>query len=194
MYLILSNTTVSLHAWTFPVQHLCLSFLSQTVQDINWHLSYQILPTIQTKWAGCVAFAFSKVELVLFNKYFTTVQRRCQTTIYMSKKSCHVHIVSSIHDTEVALIRIFTWKCCHSAGPPLKLSERVVRTVPLQTQAIRDLMTKLNLGLQTGLDADPDNVVAVSTFVYGASHAPMQVWPEAPPHLSFHLPLLPWAV
>ena len=53
------------------------------------------------------------------------------------------------------------------AGPPLKLSERVVRTVPLQTAAIQDLLTKLGIGVQSGLDPDADNVVGVSIFAYG---------------------------
>lgn len=61
-------------------------------------------------------------------------------------------------------------------GPPLKLSERVVRTTPLQTNAVQDLLTKLGLGVQSGLDPDSDNTVAVSTFAFGEAPTPMQVW------------------
>ena len=59
----------------------------------------------------------------------------------------------------------------------MKLSERVVRTVPLQAASIRELLSQLGLGVQTGLDPDADNVVAVATFAYGDPQSPMQVCP-----------------
>ena len=60
-------------------------------------------------------------------------------------------------------------------GPPLKLSERVSRLTSLAVAPIEQLLTGLNLGVQQGLDPDPDNLVAVGTFAYGSLASPMQV-------------------
>lgn len=69
------------------------------------------------------------------------------------------------------------------AGPPLKLSERVVRATPLSPVSIEQMLTSLNLGVQHGLDPDAANLVAAGTFAYGSLHSPMKVGTQA----SFHL-------
>lgn len=68
-------------------------------------------------------------------------------------------------------------RCRMLAGPPLKLSERVVRLTSLTTADVEQLLLSLNLGVQKGLDPDPENLVAVGTFNHGSLPSPMQVGP-----------------
>ncbi|BDA41202.1 AP-2 complex subunit alpha-1 [Coccomyxa sp. Obi] len=51
-------------------------------------------------------------------------------------------------------------------GPPLKIGERVSRITPVTRAPLEALLTSLNLGVQQGIDPDPDNLVAVATFSY----------------------------
>ena len=63
----------------------------------------------------------------------------------------------------------------YTVGPPLKLSERVIRVSPLQTLPIEQLLTSLSLGVQKGLDPDANNLVAAGTFVHGSMYNPGKV-------------------
>ena len=74
-----------------------------------------------------------------------------------------------------------------SAGPPLKLSERVTRLTSLSPPSIEQLLSSLGLHPQQGLDPDADNAVAVGTFAYGSLASPMQV-SSNPPKAGIHTP------
>ena len=60
-------------------------------------------------------------------------------------------------------------------GPPVKLSERVVRTAPLPAKGpISALLAGLRLGELPGLDTVPDNFVAAATLALAPAMAPPQ--------------------
>jgi len=60
-------------------------------------------------------------------------------------------------------------------GPPVKLSERVVRTVPLPAKGpVSALLAGLRLGELPGLDPVPANFVAAATLALAPVMAPPQ--------------------
>eukprot|EP00884_Botryococcus_braunii_P018832 jgi/Botrbrau1/5632/Bobra.55_1s0021.1 len=62
------------------------------------------------------------------------------------------------------------------SGPPMKVGERVTRVTPLAKAALEQLLGGLSLGVQTDLDPDPENIVAVGTFNFvPLGQAPQQV-------------------
>ena len=55
----------------------------------------------------------------------------------------------------------------------------MARITPVARAPVDALLASLNLGIQTGLDPDPDNIVAVATFSsLPASGQPQQVRPR----------------
>jgi len=67
------------------------------------------------------------------------------------------------------------------AGPPQRLGERVVRATPVPRAPVEGLLAALGLGVQAGLDPDPDNAVAVATFTCAPPGQPAQQVGPAPP-------------
>ena len=61
-----------------------------------------------------------------------------------------------------------------AAGPPQRLGERVVRATPVARAPVEALLASLSLGVQAGLDPDPNNAVAVATFTYAPPGQPPQ--------------------
>ena len=50
-----------------------------------------------------------------------------------------------------------------------------MRLTPVSKAPMEALLSSLNLGVQQGLDPDPENIVAVGTFAYGPLQSPQQV-------------------
>jgi len=61
------------------------------------------------------------------------------------------------------------WKSL--AGPPLKVQEVVRGVRPLSLSEMARLFTSVQLGITTGLDANPNNLVACSTFWSESTHS-----------------------
>ncbi|KAK9806309.1 hypothetical protein WJX72_009579 [[Myrmecia] bisecta] len=62
------------------------------------------------------------------------------------------------------------------AGPPQKQGQRVQRLTSLSTPPVEQMLTALGLGVQHGIDPDPENIVAVATFSFTpAGQQPQQV-------------------
>ena len=99
------------------------------------------------------------------------LSRKVYAFVYVCELYAYVPLTAQ-HSSESAML---TEAALLDAGPPLKLSERVSRLTSLAVAPMEQLLTGLNLGVQQGLDPDPDNLVAVGTFAYGSLATPMQV-------------------
>lgn len=73
------------------------------------------------------------------------------------------------------------------AGPPLKMGERVSRITPVTRAPLEALLSSLNLGVQSGIDPDAENLVAVATFSYTAPGGQPQQARRFPPSFKSEL-------
>ena len=117
----------------------------------------------------------------------------CQHSRSISKRRVGL-TTSCIREQPITAVKapcleaIAAYMACTRAGPPLKASERVARITPVAREPLDALLTSLNLGIQPGLDPDPDNAVAVATFSsLPASGQPQQVRAHRSMHAQLHV-------